>query len=266
VKDKTMKKILVIEELAETRNFFLASLQAEGFYTMSAENGQSVIERVQEELPDLIISETITPKIDGYGVLSALRQNPITAIIPFIFVTARKTWTDIRKAMELGADDYLTKPCTIEELLRAIATQLEKQITQKQWYARQSFSADAAKPKEPQSNFASDSQIGKVFQFIESNYARAITLSDVAQAVGYSPAYLTDLMRRKTGKSIHRWIVEHRMKAACFLLSNSDRSVEQIAELVGYRYTGCLFRQFRQSFGTTPQIWRQENRNQIANG
>lgn len=255
-----MKKIMVIEELAETRNFFLESLKVSGFDTIGAENDQIAIQRVQKELPDLIISETITPRLDGYRVLATLRQNPTTAIIPFIFVTARKNWTDIRKGMELGADDYLAKPCTIEELLRAIATRLEKQVTQKQWYAKQSLSTDTAEPKQLQSSFASDSQIGQVFQFIETNYHQPISLSDVAQAVGYSPAYLTDLMRRQTGQSIHRWIVERRMKAACFLLSNSDQSVEQIAQSVGYRYPGCLFRQFRKSFGITPQIWRQENR------
>ncbi len=254
-----MQKIMVIEELPETRKFYLESLKAKGFDTIGAENDSFAIERVQEELPDLIISEAITPKVDGYRVLSTLRQNPITAIIPFIFITGRNTRRDIRFGMELGADDYLTKPCRIEELLRAIATVLQKQITQKQWYAKQSISTDTAKSKDQNSSFASDSQIAKVFQFIETNYQQPITLTNVAQAVGYSPAYLTDMMRRQTGKSIHPWIVERRMKAACFLLANSDQSVEQIAQSVGYRNTGSFFRQFRQSFGTTPQIWRKQN-------
>ena len=117
-----MKKILAIDDKAETRNFFLESLKLSGFDAIGAESDRIAIERIQAELPDLIISETITPKIDGYKLLSTLRQNPITAIIPFIFVTARKTWADIRKGMESGADDYLTKPCSIEQLLRAIAT------------------------------------------------------------------------------------------------------------------------------------------------
>ena len=256
LEEKKVKKIMVIEELAETRNFFVESLKVSGFDTIGAENDRIAIERVQEELPDLIISETITPKLDGYSVLSTLRQNPITAIIPFIFVTARKTWTDIRFGMELGADDYLTKPCTIEELLRAIAIRLEKQVTQKQWYAKQSISSDSAKQKDPQPSFASDSQIGKVFQFIETNYHQPITLSDVAQAVGYSPAYLTDLMRRQSGKTVHQWIVERRMTAACSLLLETNRSVEEIATAVGYSYTGCFFRQFRLSFGMAPKAWR----------
>ncbi|HAZ47553.1 MAG TPA: DNA-binding response regulator [Cyanobacteria bacterium UBA11369] len=258
-----MKKIMVIEELAETRNFFVESLKVSGFDTIGAENDRIAIERVQEELPDLIISETITPKLDGYSVLSTLRQNPITAIIPFIFVTARKTWTDIRFGMELGADDYLTKPCTIEELLRAIATRIEKQSTLKQWYAlehqktpEKSTHNTTAQAEVNQSIHPTGSPMREVFKFIEANYQQPITLTEVAQAVGYAPAYLTDLMRRQSGKTVHQWIVERRMTAACSLLLETNRSVEEIATAVGYSYTGCFFRQFRISFGMAPKAWR----------
>ncbi len=255
-----MKKILAIDDKAETRNFFLESLKLSGFDAIGAESDRIAIERIQAELPDLIISETITPKIDGYKLLSTLRQNPITAIIPFIFVTARKTWADIRKGMESGADDYLTKPCSIEELLRAIATRLEKQSTLKQWYAveqqktlEKSTTAPAAIK---QSIPPAGSPMGEVFKFIEANYQQPITLTEVAQAVGYAPAYLTDLMRRQSGKTVYQWIVERRMTAACSLLLETNRSVEEIATAVGYSYTGCFFRQFRLSFGMAPKAWR----------
>jgi AraC-like DNA-binding protein len=70
----------------------------------------------------------------------------------------------------------------------------------------------------------------------------------------------TDLMRRQTGKTVHQWIVEYRMAKACSLLLETNQSVEQIAEAVGYQYVGCFFRQFRISFGTTPQVWRNGHR------
>jgi YesN/AraC family two-component response regulator len=251
---KALKKILVIEDQVETRNFWLKSLKAEGFDTIGAENDQIAMERVKKELPDLIISETITAKLNGYSILSKLRQNPITAIIPFIFVTVKKGWNDIRKGMELGADDYLIKPCTIEELLRAIATRLEKQITQKQWYAKQSqpiqqsLSTHNAKPTDP--------RLSQVFDFIEANYHQPITLDDVAQAVGYSAAYLTDLVRRQTGQPLHRWIIQRRMTEACSLLLKTNQSIDSIAQAVGYLNTGHFFRQFRQYYGTTPKAWR----------
>jgi YesN/AraC family two-component response regulator len=258
-----VRKILVIEDQEPTRIFFLKALKAQGFYTISAENGQIGIQRAREQLPDLIVCDIIMPELDGYSVLTALRQDPATAIIPFIFVTSKEDRTDLRKGMELGADDYLTKPCTLEELQRAITTQLEKQSLLRQWYTAQCQLVPEPPPivtetfvATPQLSLSPDSLLSEVFRFIEANYHRPIALTDVAQAVGYSPAYLTNLTRRQTGKTVQRWIIERRMAATRSLLLETDQAVEQIAAKVGYQHTVHFFRQFRQFHGTTPQAWR----------
>ncbi|MBD2077174.1 helix-turn-helix transcriptional regulator [Phormidium sp. FACHB-592] len=98
--------------------------------------------------------------------------------------------------------------------------------------------------------------LGQVFKFIEANYHQSIGLNDVAQAVGYSPAYLTDLVRRQTGQPVHGWIIERRLTEACRLLRETTDSASQIAEITGYQTAGYFFRQFRQRYGTTPQAWR----------
>jgi YesN/AraC family two-component response regulator len=260
-----MTKILVIEDEAESREMFLESLEAEGFNAIGAENGLVGVQRVQKHLPDLVICDIVMPELDGYGVLTTLRQNPITAIIPFIFVTAKATNAELRHAMKLGADDYLTKPTTVDELLAAIAARLEKQAALKQWYAAlhqisAPEAAEEAKPTTSESIFPCCPHLNEVFQFIEENYHQPISLCDVAQAVGYAPGYLTDLMRRLTGHTVNRWIVERRMAAACSLLLETNQSIEQIAEKVGYQNTGHFFRQFRQYQGTTPQVWRNAHR------
>ncbi len=259
-----MKKILAIEAQADTRDLFLEGIKAEGFHTISAANGRVGIELAQKELPDLIISEIALPKLDGYGVLMKLRQNPVTAIIPFIFVTAQSERTEYRKAMELGANDYITKPCTLEELLKAIATQLKKQRLLTEWYAKQSNSAREPTVTcwtNPEPILPSDSHLCEVFNFIEANYHRQIALEDVAQAVGYSPAYLTNLIRRQTGQTVQRWIIQRRMAAARDLLLETDQVVGQIAAKIGYQHQVHFFRQFRQVHGTTPQAWRSAHRN-----
>lgn len=265
-----MKKILVIEDEARTRNLFVKCLEAEGFYTIGAENGLVGIQQAQEKLPDLVICDIVMPQLDGYGVLTALRQNPVTAIIPFIFLTAKVFQADIRKGMELGADDYITKPCTVEELVRAIAARLKKQAALKQWYAAQSqqvlapLSAEIAKAADPKSIFPSIPQLREVFDFIEANYHRPITLSDVAQVVGYSRSYLTTLVASQTGQTVNRWIFERRMAEAHFLLQQTDHSVEQIAAAVGYQNVCYFFRQFRQHYQTTPQAWRKKYQTQLT--
>lgn len=124
-----MKKILVIEDEQAVRESILDILNSEDFYAVSAENGQIGIKMVDEFQPHLIICDVMMPEMDGYDVLTQVRQSPKTEMIPFIFLTAKADKNDFRQGMELGADDYLTKPFTHSELLQAISTRLGKQAT-----------------------------------------------------------------------------------------------------------------------------------------
>jgi diguanylate cyclase (GGDEF)-like protein len=122
-----MKKILIIEDEDFVRENIFELLDAEGFEVMGAENGQIGIDLAKAMIPDLILCDVMMPGVDGYGVLTALRQDSLMASIPFIFLTAKAAKADFRQGMELGADDYITKPFTRAELLGAIASRLKKQ-------------------------------------------------------------------------------------------------------------------------------------------
>jgi CheY-like chemotaxis protein len=121
-----MKKILVIEGGAEMRRNLTTILRLEKFHPLPAENGRVGVELAKTEKPDLILSDIVMPELDGYGVIAALRANRDTLSIPFIFVTAKAEKRDIRTAMKLGADDYLTKPVAKLDLLDAIRSRLER--------------------------------------------------------------------------------------------------------------------------------------------
>ncbi|MBE9035820.1 response regulator transcription factor [aff. Roholtiella sp. LEGE 12411] len=116
-----MTKILVIEDEAQTRDILVESLEVEGFDTICAENGRVGVKKAQEYLPDLVICDILMPELDGYGVLTTLRQNFLTEKIPVIFLTARTTNLERYYGMDIGANAYVTKPCTVEGLLAAIA-------------------------------------------------------------------------------------------------------------------------------------------------
>lgn len=131
-----MTKILVIEDEEAIRENILELLTAQDFEALGVENGYKGIQAARENKPDLIICDITMPEIDGYGVLQALRTDSATAMIPFIFLTALTDKINTRKGMELGADDYLTKPCRPTELLNAIATRLEKQAAINQQQAQ----------------------------------------------------------------------------------------------------------------------------------
>jgi len=122
-----MKRVLVIEDTPAIREETLVALGYEGFEAVGAENGRVGVKLAQEYAPDVIVCDIMMPELDGYGVLRALREIPSTATIPFIFLTAKTDKADLRQGMELGADDYLTKPFMAMELIAAINARLEKQ-------------------------------------------------------------------------------------------------------------------------------------------
>ncbi len=284
LQSEAMTKILVIAESTVRRDRLLEALQALGFETFSTESGYSGIQIACRSLPSVILCSTTLVESDGYAVLAMLRKDAVTAIIPSILVAPTLTRSDLRKAMELGAADFLVEPLTTEEVLQAIDTQLKKQSTLEQWWTEQkpifqvaetqlevssnTVSGSIASDINPirsnvtslAINYPSKPPLDEVFRYIESNYHQSITLGDVAKAVGYSSAYLTNLTRRHTGQTIQQWIIERRMVAARQLLLETDHIVERIAAQVGYQHSVHFFRQFRQLHGTTPQSWRSHNR------
>ncbi|AXY78581.1 response regulator [Paraflavitalea soli] len=121
-----MKKILLIEDNQHIRENTAEILELANYTVHVAENGKTGVEIALQEKPDLIVCDIMMPVLDGYGVLHLLHKNADLRNTPFIFLTAKAERTDMRKAMEMGADDYLTKPFEATELLNAIETRLRK--------------------------------------------------------------------------------------------------------------------------------------------
>lgn len=130
-----MKSILVIDDNKDIRENTAEILDLAGYKTFTAENGKKGVELALKEKPDVIVCDIMMPELDGYGVLHLLRKNPEAQNIPFIFLTAKTERSDFRKGMEMGADDYVTKPFEDIELLNAIEMRLKKAEVMKQKYA-----------------------------------------------------------------------------------------------------------------------------------
>lgn len=129
-----MKKILLIEDNPEVRENTSEILSLASYEVLVAENGRTGVDIAQRQKPDLIICDIMMPELDGYGVLHILSKNEQTAAIPFIFLTAKTEKADIRKGMNLGADDYLTKPFDDTDLLNAIEARFRKNAMQQKQY------------------------------------------------------------------------------------------------------------------------------------
>lgn len=296
-----MTKILVIEDEAETRDIFLRCLAFEEFSAVGAKDGATGIQLANRYRPDLIVCDIMMPDMDGYGVLRSLRSQKSMLTVPFIFLTAKVTMEDLRKGMTLGADDYLTKPCTVEQFLTAISARL-KRSKEMQWrgsalaegvqqdssqqerfqqerFQQERFQQDISQYDDaslcelsqreinvsvsksinvPAGIFPDCPKLAPVFQFIDAHYQQSISLGDVAQAAGYSPAYLTNLAQNHTGKTIKKWITERRMAEARQRLKSTAHSIRRISEEIGYADAGYFTRQFRKLHGVTPRMWRNQ--------
>lgn len=130
------KTLLIIEDNEDIRESTAEILELADYLVLQADNGKIGVELAQKHHPDLILCDIMMPELDGYGVLYMLNKNPETAAIPFIFLTAKAERIDMRKGMEMGADDYLTKPFDDVELMNAIESRLNKKEQQQAFYSK----------------------------------------------------------------------------------------------------------------------------------
>jgi DNA-binding NarL/FixJ family response regulator len=170
-----MKKILIIEDDRATRDNLATILRMEGFEAVTAPDGRQGLEAALRELPDLILCDVMMPDLDGHSMLKALRQQTVTANTPFIFLTARGERADIRTGMNLGADDYLTKPATATELLAAVNARLEREAARPPGEFRPDFSSH-----EPLQRLGLTDREAEVLLWV----AQGKTNSDIAMILG----------------------------------------------------------------------------------
>jgi DNA-binding NarL/FixJ family response regulator len=170
-------KILVIEDEPEMRRNLTTILRLEKFTVLAAENGRVGIESARRERPDLILCDVMMPELNGYAVLEALRADTTTVTIPFIFLTAKGENTDVRSGMNLGADDYLTKPVAKADLLQAIQARLKRQNQQ----ARPEFKPDFSSP-EPLHSLGLTPRVAEVLLWV----AQGKTNPEIATILGIS--------------------------------------------------------------------------------
>ncbi len=184
-----MKRILLIEDNEAMRENTAEMLELANYQVFTAENGKVGVEKAKREHPDLIICDIMMPELDGYGVLYYLSKDPSTASIPFIFLSAKAEQSEVRKGMNMGADDYLTKPFEEMDLLSAVEGRLRKsELIQKEYPAgEEGFSA-----------FMSDARgIAALDDLNEDRKSRAYRAKDVVYREGDTPNYLYLLKKGK---------------------------------------------------------------------
>ncbi len=177
-----MHNILLIEDNKDVRENTAEILELAGYKVATAVDGKKGVEQVNKQKPDLIICDIMMPVLDGFGVLHLLSKNPETSSIPFIFLTAKAERSDLRKGMEMGADDYITKPFDKIELLNAVESRLKKLESLKKEYRKDidglaNFIGDVA-GKDALQKFIEGRKTNtfkkKQFIYMEGNYPNGI--------------------------------------------------------------------------------------------
>lgn len=165
------KKILIIEDEDDIRQDIYKILTMQGYDVLQAENGKVGIRLAISNLPDLIISDIMMPELDGYGVLQELQKLPQTNTIPFIFLSAKSSRSDVRDGMNLGADDYISKPFDFDELIEAVNKRLEKaEITAKKFNTKYEALAESLRHYMPHEIRTPINVILGLSDFLRKNY------------------------------------------------------------------------------------------------
>jgi DNA-binding NarL/FixJ family response regulator len=215
-----MKRILVIEDQPVMRRNITTILEMEGYTVVGAADGRQGLELAKSNpTPDLILCDVMMPELDGYGLLSALRENSNTATIPFIFLTAKGEKTDLRTGMNLGADDYLAKPVSRDDLLAALQARFERQDAHLRQIQREAGSATGFNPdfssSKPLESLGLTPREAEVLLWVAQGKANA----DVAIILGMAEA----TVKRHLTNSFPKLGVESRNAATFLALETLSR-------------------------------------------
>jgi len=178
--------VLIIEDNDDIRENTKEILELSGYRVHAAPEGKTGVEMALTYLPDIILCDIMMPELDGFGVLYMLAKNPQAATIPFIFLTAKAERADMRKAMEMGADDYLTKPFDDIELLNALESRLKK---------RRQLNVDTDERKSPY--LTEDEQETLLKELVRSSRVKTYKKKQLIYQEGDSPLYVYYIRKGK---------------------------------------------------------------------
>jgi YesN/AraC family two-component response regulator len=259
-KNPARTRILVVEDDEDLRLTIYDWLVLRGHAVMAAGDGLEALVLIERQEFDIVLTDHKMPRCDGLHLLSAVKARD--ARIQVIFLTGEASMEDAISALREGRSfDFLQKPLhdyrRLDEVIaRALAHRAQLDAVPR--VAEETALPRLGLPESVVEAIAGEPVLTRAFHFIEAHLHEPLSLREVAAATEYTPSYLTNRMRLKTGKTVQQWILELKMSEAKHLLSSTDWSVQRIAATLGYQDANYFHRQFRQVFDMSPQTWRQD--------
>ncbi len=248
---KEKSTILLVEDNVDFRTFMRDALQ-DSFIIHEAQDGKVGLDAAYKQSPDLIISDVMMPNIDGLELCRTLRADIRTSHIPIILLTARTADEDKIKGLEIGADDYITKPFNMDLLLLRI----DKLIEKRNEFQKKFQKTVEINPSDIQITSLDEKLIKKAVALVEKNISESkFSVEDLSRELGMSRVYLYKKLLSITGKSPVEFIRIIRLKRGAQLLEKSQKNVAEIAYEVGFNSPRYFSKYFKEEYGMLPTAY-----------
>lgn len=238
------KTLLVIDDNADMCRY-VRDIMEENYRVMEAYNGEDGLEIAGEALPDMILCDVMMPKMDGFAFSQKLKEDPMTAAIPVIFLTGRADKQGRLEGLKAGADDYMTKPFDAELLQVRVKNMIDQRMRLRRQLQQEQ---PVTNPEFVQSSF--EKRVRKVIQENLTDYQFGV--EELAREVAVSKSHLSHKLKKETGTPASSFIRRVRLEQAAEMLKNREGNVTEIAYSVGFNSLSYFSRCFKDYFGSSP--------------
>lgn len=244
-KKETGKKLLVVDDSDQIR-WFLKHVFNKEYQILEARNGQEGVDVARREIPDLVLCDVMMPVKDGFETCREIKQNPDTAQIPVVMLTAKVESEDVITGIEAGADDYITKPFDVEILRSKINSLMKKREEMQRYFSNTTQEEENSSIP---SNPFMDAIVKNIEKHLDDSNFEAKVLAD---SLNMSLPTLYRKIKQYSDLSILELTRNIRLKKAAQLLASQQYSVQEVAEMVGFNDTATFRKRFTEQYGTTP--------------
>jgi DNA-binding response OmpR family regulator/two-component sensor histidine kinase len=240
--------VLIVEDSSDMRHY-IGRILSEQYETLEVENGEEGVKKAQAIVPDLIISDVMMPKMDGYKLCERIKTNELTSHIPVILLTAKADRESKLIGLETGADDYLSKPFDADELKLIVRNRIEQRRKIRERFSREI----TLEPKHISITSFDEKFLTKVLAIIEDHISdETFSIDELSHEAGYSNMHFYRKIKALSGETPSQFLRTIRLKRAAELLRAKSDNITQIAYSVGFNSLPYFSKCFKEKFGTSP--------------
>ncbi|MEO5602789.1 MAG: ATP-binding protein [Cyclobacteriaceae bacterium] len=240
--------LLVVEDNADMRKYIRKTL-SDQYNILEAENGKAGVKLARETVPDLIISDIMMPEMDGYKLCELIKTNEVTSHIPVILLTAKADRDSKLAGLEIGADDYLSKPFDADELKLIVRNRIEERRKMRERFSREV----TLEPRQISITSLDEKFLTKVLGIIEARIDdENFSIEELSREAGFSNMHFYRKIKALSGQTPSQFLRTIRLKRAAEMLAKNSDHVTQIAYSVGFSSLSYFNKCFKEQFGVTP--------------